>query len=145
MSAAEALSDSDLLVRPSTAADAAFILDSWLKSYRTALDHVPGPIYWRFQRETVERLLSRSEVLVACNPESPEQVFGYAVAESRGPVRVIHYLYVKHPFRGMGIGRSLLGLIGGHGAHYTHHTHAGLKLARAFSARFNPYLAGVSP
>ncbi len=136
--------ESEVCFRAATEADAPLLLDSWMRSFRKSQGHVPGPIYAVFQREKVLRLLGRSavSVLVACNPEDASQVFAYAASERRGGILVLHYLYTKHAFRRMGIGTLLLRRLEALGCHYTHRTPAGERLARRFSAHFNPYFAG---
>ena len=63
-------------------------------------------------RETIGRLLARSEVAVACNPENIGQIFGWAAGESLEQSRpILHYVYVKCSFRRLGIGRALFDAI----------------------------------
>lgn len=130
-------------LRPADAEDEAFLCHSWLKSFRPSATEVPGVIYHRGQHEVIERLLGRSIVTVACNPEDEAQIFGYLVHEKRGPVVVLHYVYVKAPFRRLGLARALLAHVGAEGCHYTHRTPAFARLARALRAHFNPYLGGL--
>lgn len=47
-----------------------------------------------------------TQVIVACNPKDMDQMLGYVVAEPER--RVLHWIYVKHPFRRLGIGRNLV-------------------------------------
>jgi len=42
-------------------------------------------------------------VVVVCDPEEPSVVWGFVVFEEG----VLHYLYVKQAFRGLGIARAL--------------------------------------
>lgn len=142
MAPTSTLDSGEVQWREAVESDAPLLLDSWMRSYRKSQGHVPGPIYATFQREKVLRLLGRSVVTIACNPEDFSQVFGYAVSEKRGPILVLHYLYTKHAFRRMGIGTLLLRQLEAMGCHYTHRTPAGESLARRFSAHFNPYFAG---
>jgi ribosomal protein S18 acetylase RimI-like enzyme len=141
VTAAEALPmESEVSLRPAHAADTAFVVDSWLKSFRSSSGDVPGPIYWRSHREVVDALLQRANVLVACNPEDASQIFGWAAFEKRAGVLVLHYLYVKEPFRRYGIATRLLRTLSAKGCQYTHHTKAFARMARTWRAHFNPYL-----
>lgn len=132
--------EGEVHIRPATEGDLPFIVDSWMRSYSKSVT-VARPIYDRFQRELIERLLKASTVLVACNSESPSQLFGYVVAQRRGAVVVLHYVYVKQIFRHFGIAAALLSHVGAQGrCQYTHRTKKGESLARKLGAHFNPYL-----
>lgn len=88
-----------------------FIYSSWLKSFRIYsrwAKAVPAQIYFGNHKRVVQKLLEDSGVLIACNPECPDQIFGYAVYQpTAGGVAVLHYLYVKQPYRKMGIATAL--------------------------------------
>jgi len=85
--------------------DESFLFSTWLKSYH--VPRVPQPIYNIGQRNQIISILADAEtrVLVACDKESPELIFGYIVL---GAGNTVHYLYTKGMYRGQGIGRSLL-------------------------------------
>lgn len=140
----------ELLARAATPGDVPFIVDTWARSYRDALaalagasdlDELPGragqaltdALYVRI-RATVQRV----PVLVAVSPEAPEAVLGYVVQEvgPRGPS--VHYVYVAHPVRRLGVARGLLEVAHAHGGRCTCYTWAGLALARRFQLRFHP-------
>jgi GNAT superfamily N-acetyltransferase len=94
-------------------------MDAWIESFRES--HAAGPIpmamYRRFYREVLTWILEREgcQVLVACNSEDENQVFGFLVHETgnldrrtRRPVPVIHYLFIKQPYRRLGVASELL-------------------------------------
>lgn len=140
------IGDAALVVRGMVTADAPFIFSSWLKSYRvgSALARdVVRPVYFAQHHRMVERLLARGRVLVAADAEGPQNILGYAVGEHIGPVAVVHYLYVKAPFRGIGIGQTLAQVMvsGLECVHHTHATPLGQSLVRRLQSVFNPYLA----
>lgn len=110
--------------RPMEEGDRRFIISSWLRGFHKAgdwprrlgtgrcsatgvactdedKDLVCGCCrhthrrYWDEHGRVIEQLLARSKVVVACNPEKPEQILGYVVAEQG----VLHWLFVKSPFR----------------------------------------------
>lgn len=114
-----------LAFRPAGALDRAFVLDSWLDSFRTA--HAAGLIAmddWRdVMGPQLAKMLRRPgvAVVVAYRPgeeDSRADLYGWAAVELRGaePPLVL-YVYVKHAYRRLGIGRRLL-------------EHAGVDLAR---------------
>lgn len=139
-----------LEVRQAGPADVPFIIDTWARSYRNALaklagvedlDEFPGRagqamtdgLYLRI-RTTVQRV----PVLVAVAPEDPAAVLGYVVAEVTTSGPCVHYVYVAHPVRRLGVATGLLEAAGAHGARCTCYTWAGLALAHRFRLRFSP-------
>ena len=104
------------VIRPGRGGDRSFIINSWVRSYaKRAIADSPQPggigpprteaaVYVSSQNRLVERLLARSDILVACGREDSDQIFGYIAYEDPN---LLHYLYVKIPFRRLGIGRLL--------------------------------------
>lgn len=126
-------------VRPS---DESLVYSSWLKSYRDSpvMAGVPNTVYYKMVHELIERTLATATVLVACNQEDPEVIYGYIVYEPG----TIHWTYVKHPFRSFGIGKALenAALVGQEApVAYTCRTRVGDALVkkRAYLV-YNPFL-----
>lgn len=142
--------DEQVRFRLAMPGDAAFIADSWLKSYRKSAEKVPGPVYYAEHRYIVENLLPRCSVQVAHHVEDVHQILGWCAVQplplkSGNTVRVLHYAYTKQPFRRLGVCRRLLAGLVGVGDFYSHHTQPGEAIARKLGLVFNPYLAGVTP
>lgn len=98
-------------VRPE---DIDFITSSWLQSYRTGgcmVESVPNSIYFRQHHRLLEKLIPESVVLIACNDEDDEQIFGWICAQIVDNFLCIHYLYVKDSFRRFGIAEELVRLL----------------------------------
>ena len=119
-----------ILYRDADAGDVGFILSSWLKSAGDAwADHLRNTdvsewcrhqglsgtrIGWfadvphRFTRQAVAEILERAttKALVACDPEDPTVIYGYAVAEPTK--RIAHWLHVKHSMRRNGLAAGLM-------------------------------------
>ena len=101
-----------VLYRPGVAADLDFILSSWLRSCRNRhyFDAWDNDAYYNdasgFQA-WVKAVLRRPETVqtIACPDDDEGQILGYAVT---GP-NVLHYVYVKQPFRKGGIAKGLVG------------------------------------
>lgn len=117
-----------ILLRPGENADINFIANSWLKSFRNAdfVKGVPNKIYYNYHHKLLEELLPRCEVRVACNAERTDQILGWICGEVQGGALVVHFCYVKHPLRRLGIGKKLMeSLRADHGdipVVYTHKT-----------------------
>ena len=132
-------------LRPMVEDDLAFIFNSWLKSYRFSHfgEKITNTIYFSDHHKIIERLIDHSKVLVACNQEDPTQVYGYIVGGESEGTFVLHFIYVKHTFRNMGVGKTLLDAMG-HDKEvagvYTHHTRMADKLAAKYNFVYHPYL-----
>lgn len=137
--------DTDELVvyRPLVADDVPFVFSSWLKSYREEMRDVPGKVYFHHHQALIQKLLEKAAVYVAANAEDPSQILGYLACQNIRGVLVVHYLYVKAPFRNHGIASSLLqrARAGVVGIQHSHQTDAGARLMKHVSSVFNPYLA----
>ena len=161
-----------LAYRDAGDADRAFVIDSWSESFRCA--HAAGLIAMSDWREIMprqlERILARPccTVTVACNPEESDtrlDLMGW-IAVERGysvPTRVrdargrwadellptdaplVHYVFVKQPYRRLGVARGLFAAARVDPAAefaYTTKTAAAQKLAaKVPRARWNPLIA----
>ena len=89
--------------------DEAFVLSTWIKSYRDAgaVRSVPTPIYNIGQRYRIMNILQDIEtyILVACDRETTEVIYGYVVCKAPN---VVHYLYTKGNVRQQGVAKALL-------------------------------------
>ena len=115
-------------LRPAEAKDRNFILNSWLRRYRDAISArlVTDAVYYRIQHEVITKILDRPNLLtvVACNPEDPMQIYGYLVAEVLDDLLLVHWTYVKGPFRRFGVAKAMLAQLPAAGkVQHTHRTH----------------------
>ena len=90
--------------------DLNFILNSYLKSYRNSPEtkDIVNGIYFSDYRDRIALLLQSSEVTVICAEDDEDHIIGYAVHRLIGDWPLIHYVYVKHPFRGMKMATTML-------------------------------------
>ncbi len=131
-----------------TAEEFSLIFDSWANSFRKSpwAGCVPNHLWDSVSRACIGELLNRSMVIVAVTEleDGTRRVMGYSVAEPG----VLHWLYVKNDYRGMGVGKALLELAT-HGWEtfvYTHRTRASDKFLRRALCRqwiWDPVLARV--
>jgi GNAT superfamily N-acetyltransferase len=136
-----------VIFRPANEDDRPFILNSWVRSYEeTWLTNPTGmttdelrvfsglrgdsaaraakAFYERHQRRRAMSLLECSTCNVACIEDHPEDIVGWCCQDEPE----IHYVYVKAPFRGYGIGTALLPTFAR--PVYTHMTEAGRRMVR---------------
>ena len=93
--------------------DRSFIYNSYLKGYRQnyPMSWVPHALYFVPQAEILGFLLKTATTVVACFPEAPEEILGYAIYGYRPDTLVLHYIYSRRSRQG--IGRGLLNGIAG--------------------------------
>lgn len=93
-------------LRDTTIDDVPFITSSWLLSYRNSGNTrvIPNDLYFKHQDNLIKTLLATKQSLVVCMEDDPTHILGYIVFEPS----IIHYLYIKQPFRMNGFARSLI-------------------------------------
>jgi L-amino acid N-acyltransferase YncA len=126
-------------LREATPLDLPLIYSSWLKSYRKseATRDFSNQVYFDGHRDVIARLLKRSIVILAVEKADPDQIYGWVCFERGNPIRTFHYVYVKHTYRGLGLGKLLMGEMMNEPVVYTHDCPFKGKLAEG--SYFNPY------
>jgi ribosomal protein S18 acetylase RimI-like enzyme len=135
-----------ILLRPANKDDIGFIFNSWLKSYKSSkfTEQIPNEIYYAEHHKIIENLLQQYNVIIAANQEDPNQLYGFICAGLTDGIFTLHYLYVKHTFRRMGIANSLLNAFehnSDYAAIYTHKTRSATSLAEKYNFIYHPYVA----
>ncbi len=97
-------------LRHATLNDFNFIANSYLKSYRDApaTKHLINQIYYDLYKDKLTYMLENSDVTVACSDEDADQILGYLISSEIHGKPIVHYVYVKHLFRQMGVAKALL-------------------------------------
>jgi len=128
-----------LTLRALDPSDLAFIFNSWLKSYRDSSfgKSISNPMYFRQHHHVIDKLIGRTEIILAVNQDDPKQIYGYVCMERRGPIPILHYLYVKQPYRKLGIARQLFALLPDDPFIYTHESPVVSKFSQ--KGVYSPY------
>jgi len=137
---------SQVRLRPATESDVDFIFNSWLKCYRYSPNTVgaQNPVYFAQHHKLIEGLCKRANITIACNAADIAQIYGYVCSEMIDELPVIHFLYVKQPFRKFGIAMQLAEVAGfkrESPVFFTHRTFTAENLEKKFAMVYNPYLA----
>ena len=106
----------EVLVRGYKAEDLPMVFDSWLKDWRTSkwAGCIPNNLYFETQRTLIEDLIARGAVIQIAYPSGREDIIlGWACAEAKEGKTVLHYLYTKDPFLGLGVSNLLLASLPG--------------------------------
>lgn len=114
-----------IILRPATQDDVNFVLNSWLKSFKeSSWFNISGKPYWRGHRLLILKLMRTKELTIACMKDDTNAIVGWSCTEPG----VIHYVYVKRPFRRFGVAKTLLAWAYAPGEYnksisYTHRTY----------------------
>lgn len=135
-----------LSIRHANDTDIPFIFSSWLKSFRDSgllVRAIPHTIYFTNHHKLLQKLIKRSTVYVACSPTDSSQIYGYIVAEYIEGTFVLHFIYVKHSFRKLGVGKALFNSFKHEGGASccSHLTKFGERLLLKYNMIYHPYTA----
>ena len=126
-------------IRDGLASDVPFIFRSWITSYRRS-DFAKGirdRVYFAHQHQAIAAILRRGKVRVAHVIGDPDTIIGYLVLEDEPPV--LHYAFVKSPFRRAHV---LTTLLPPGEWFYSHRSDDSDRcLGKMPQLTFNPYLA----
>lgn len=104
-------------IRPLCADDEAFVFETWLKGAKRSTYHaqrIRDGVFYRQHHLVIERILERDPVaLIAHTTDCPDVILGYVIAEKAGPLHwgdspILHWCYVKLPWRKLGIATKLI-------------------------------------
>lgn len=100
----------DILLRAPNNQDGSFILDSWVRENREQYPNnlVDKSLFYTEEKKIVKILITKSLILIACNPDDTDQIYGYLVFEKIEDIPIIHFLYVKLLFRENGVAKQLI-------------------------------------
>lgn len=134
----------DLAFRPFRIEDRAFIMKSWLKSYRKFQAGVPDDLYFKGQSALIFELASRSKMVIACDATAPNYIVGFVCGHLRENLTdtVVHYIYIKDDYRQNHIARDLVNHLGYRQQGNIIATHWGLAvtaISKKYPIVYNPY------
>lgn len=138
---------SAIRIRAATETDAPFIFNSWLKCYRHSVfaKEMQNEVYFEAHHKLIEGMVGQATFLIACNDLDPAQIYGYAVGEHVDNTLVIHFIYMKEPYRKLGIAKLLASKLGWKldmPFIYTHRTHQAQRFEKMGRPMvYHPYLA----
>ncbi len=125
-------------LRPAEENDISFVFNSWLRSYQSSdfAKGIPPKLYFPHHHQIIERILQRGgKLTIACLQDEPSAILGWLCIEGK----VLHYVYVKKPYRQLGIATKLID--GNRFVVYTHQTYATGFLKKPLGpAAYDPYM-----
>jgi len=138
-----------------------FVLDSWNRAVArdpiwaaqvgrrgVARTPIPPSLSLYYHDIILKKILNNCTLLVACDPDDPDVIWGYVAFDRENPV--LHFVYVKGAFRRMGIGTRLMeeafercngcwAQIADHPVVVSHRTESLFKAWPSVKWRWNPY------
>jgi hypothetical protein len=135
-------------IRPVQGSDLSHIYATWLRACRTGSKFakgIPNDVFFPSHSKVVERILKRpnTRTLIAHLKTDPDIILGYLVTEKRPDLEIVHFMFVKMPFRKLGILNELVQFSGVDlaRAHCSHWTFDLLQLSKTYQQMtYNPYL-----
>ena len=132
--------------------DINFILATWLKSFRGSdvSRGIPSEILFSEHQNLIKNILLNSTVTMLVSSEDSTQILGYIVHDINLPI--VHYIYVKYPYRKLGLARHLFNNFYNdrfelnqhiHCTHRTNYSRWG-DLKDKYKLVYNPYLLELS-
>lgn len=90
--------------------DIHLVINSWLHSYRASPfgAGMSSEVYYREHRDVLQDILEHCQVMVACDNEIGDQIYGWIAYEESKEETIVHFVYVKRPFRKFGIASTLV-------------------------------------
>jgi GNAT superfamily N-acetyltransferase len=139
------MSSPSIRLRPATEEDIGFIFNSWLKSYKFSLfaKNITNTIYYAEHHKVIEKLLKNHQTIIACNNDDISQIYGFINAGFVDGIFCLNYIYVKQPFRNLGVGKTLLNSFDhdpSNASVVTHWTRMAERLAPKYNMVYHPYL-----
>lgn len=135
-----------IVFRQANKEDINFIFNAWLKSFRNSMfaSKLSNTVYFSEHHKIVEKLITNSNVIVACPEDDTTNIIGFICASTVEGVKCFHYVYVKQSFRNLGIAKMLLHAFNFDPATasiYTHHTRPMDTLQHKYNMLHQPYVA----
>lgn len=133
-------------IRNASEKDVPFIFNSWLKSFKSSVfaTQISPLIYFENHHKIIEELLKICKVSIICSSQDESQIFGYMVSQKIEEVNVVHYIYIKEPYRKLGLAKHVLNYNNiklTEAFFYTHKTKLASVLDKKYKLIYNPYLS----
>lgn len=124
-----------VLLREVRKEDGTFIHNSWLESSWYRNKRVPNAK--RLMSNRIVKVMEHSKILVACDPEDDEIIYGYVLYEDDA----VHWVYVKYLFRKQGLATLLLSAIPQDALKWhTFLSPAGETLIKKYNSQLTPFI-----
>ena len=137
-----------IVYRQMTPKDSPFVYSTWLRSYRQMpfAQNMSNDTFFHHHKQIIEKILSKpnTKVVMVCEDADPDHLYGYSVVEQYGDATIIHYVYIKHAYRKLGLAKNLITtqypLFGDKLTFVTHESRHHKQFKDKFNIEYNPYI-----
>lgn len=133
--------EKEIEIRLAKPDDLNFIFSCWLRNYRHSSQFakkISNTVYYKWHHKVIERIIGRgAQVRIAHPIGEPDVILGFSCLEALNNDVILHFIYVKKPFRGLGIAKALVWEK--ENVQFTHLTE-NLDLEKYPLFTYNPYL-----
>jgi hypothetical protein len=100
----------NIMLRAPTPDDTNFVIKSWMESSHASdfAVYIPDDIWYDKHKKVITNLIERSLISVLCDTEDPTHMLGFTVYEIIEDVLILHFLYIKYPYRNFGFSKQIL-------------------------------------
>lgn len=94
--------DLPVITRPPTNDDYGFILKTWSEEYHKVhpFNYIPNQIFIPNQKTIIDQILSRSQILIACLDDEPNNLVGYTIFQPfNEETTIFHWMHIKGIYR----------------------------------------------
>jgi hypothetical protein len=104
---------------------------------------MPNDFYYPEYKERLMHMLKTGDVLIICSEQDEDQIVGYRITGKILSWSILHYVYIKYPFRKMGLAKQLLAdlELGSHVTICTHLPKLWAILSTKYKLAFDPKYA----
>ena len=133
------MNKSDLIsIRPMVESDRNFVLATILRGLyygESWFSEIPKHIFMENYSKTIEYLLNKptTSVNMACLRDDPDTLLGYSITSPE----VVHFVFIKVRWRGIGLAKSL---VPENTKYATHLTKTGLVIMKNKNLQFHPFM-----
>lgn len=144
-------------IRPANQSDIDFVFSSWLESYRfspiacvtekkLATKQVKSALlqsetYYKNYRKIITKIIEASNISIICNKDDNDQIFGFLCHRPLNDnIEIISYIYIKQPFRRMGMAKELINNLKSTELIATHAKLNAIQFIKHFNMVYNPFL-----
>lgn len=99
------------VIRRPVPSDVEYLLKTWGREHRRALPRaLPDRLFYPEYQKIMYSLVSRSDARVICAAEDPNYIIGFVIGSvvPEAQTTVVHFAYVRAPFRRAGFVREAL-------------------------------------
>ena len=111
-------------------------------SQENAIASLIDPLeYYHAFKKQADKTISRSHVLICCDPDDVNHLYGYLIHERLGDDTALHFAFVKKVYRRMGVFKAMMEKVPSQSVTLTCFTYKTGMLMDKYRWKYNPFLS----